>query len=322
MQHHGAPTRLLDWTDGALIGLHFALRENLGFTDAAVWMLDPYWLNKRVLRREEIISPGASGALREDRNQLRPWLPARFKKKSRLPKNPVAVFPGHIAQRISTQRSCFTVHGSEPTALDVFAGMPRCRLVKLVIPSFEIHTMQNELETCGIDEATVFPDLEGLSRTLAHKWQDSDDALPHDGVYTRLRPSKIGGIGVFAIRRIPKGTRLFVGDSDEMKWVQTSDVKRVSKEIRKLYEDFAVLREGRYACPRNFNCLTMSWYLNESTKPNVSCDDNYNFSVVRDIKAGEELTVDYSTYSEQPAGAKSSAEEVKRSGANRPKKKG
>lgn len=45
----------------------------------------------------------------------------------------------------------------------------------------------------------------------------------------------------------------------------------------------------------------MSWYINDprpNEKPNVICDENYDFRALRDINEGEELTVDSSTYSD------------------------
>ena len=51
--------------------------------------------------------------------------------------------------------------------------------------------------------------------------------------------------------------------------------------------------------------LTVGWYINEpkeNDSPNVCCNDDYDFISLRDIKKGEELTVDYSAYSEHPKG--------------------
>ncbi len=127
---------------------------------------------------------------------------------------------------------------------------------------------------------------------------------PHYGVYARLGPSKIHGIGVFAIRKIKKGTYAFSGDDENMVWVGKSNLRNLPREIRRLYEDFAVIKKNGtlYGCPRNFNILTVGWYLNCSQNPNVGCDvgRGYEFYALRDIKRGEELTVDYKTYSELP----------------------
>jgi SET domain-containing protein len=122
--------------------------------------------------------------------------------------------------------------------------------------------------------------------------------LPHLGVFVRLKPSRIHGIGVFAIRDIPKGTYVFSGDNDEMVWVKASGTNHLEKEVKKLYRDFCVSRDGKYGCPKNFNLLTPAWYLNHSKKPNMTADKNYDFYSTRRIKKGEELTVDYETYND------------------------
>jgi hypothetical protein len=68
------------------------------------------------------------------------------------------------------------------------------------------------------------------------------------------------------------------------------------------YEDFAIIKRQRCGCPVSFNRLTPAWFLNESKTPNVRCDENYDFYTVREIATDEELTVDYSTFSQYPGG--------------------
>jgi hypothetical protein len=306
MQHFGTPTRLLDWTEGALIALYFAVKDNAGHYDAAVWALDPYELNKRVIGKHYVVPPSATGLMPKERIAVSKWLPRRFTCMKGLPKNAIAVYPTHTARRISTQRSCFTIHGTAEDALDrLHANGDGC-LVKLTIFARHVQSIRRELERAGVDEATIFPDLTGLSRAISARWQSDAPEQPHAGVLTRLRPSGIhkGGIGVFAIRNIKKGTPLFENDNQEMVWVKESGVPKNPKGIRGLYDDFAVIKDGYYGCPRSFNRLTIAWYLNEPKKgdrANVRCDPlTYDFFAAQDIQQDEELTVEYSTYSGVP----------------------
>jgi hypothetical protein len=124
-------------------------------------------------------------------------------------------------------------------------------------------------------------------------------ALPHFDVYTRLKRSPIHGVGVFAIRPIKEGTRLFDGD-EEIVWIDEDEIKNLPKPIRKMYEDFSIIDNGKYGCPVNFNKLTMAWYLNDSKYPNVIVDEDYNMWAARDIAEEEELTIDSSKFSKQP----------------------
>jgi hypothetical protein len=108
----------------------------------------------------------------------------------------------------------------------------------------------------------------------------------------------LGGVGVFAIRDIPKGTYVFEPDDDDMVWIDKSVADGLPSPLRKMYEDFPVLRDGEFGCPSNFNRMTIAWHVNASKQPNLKCDPNYKFYASRDINAEEELTADYDEYSD------------------------
>ena len=123
--------------------------------------------------------------------------------------------------------------------------------------------------------------------------------LPHDHLFTRLQPSPGRGIGVFAIRDIPQGVDPFHGDHGGTVLVPMSEVERIDDPaLRRLYLDFCPVVDGHHLAPADFNRMTISWYLNHADEPNIVADEVVNFVAARLILRGEELTVDYTTFSD------------------------
>ena len=120
--------------------------------------------------------------------------------------------------------------------------------------------------------------------------------LPHYKVYTRIGVSKIHGVGVMAIIPITKGTKIFeFGDEDRGIKISKRIVEDQPEPIKKLYKDFCVNEGDYWYCVSNFNKMTSSYYLNHSNNPNVELRADEEFYALRDIEAGEEITVDYKT---------------------------
>ena len=119
-------------------------------------------------------------------------------------------------------------------------------------------------------------------------------------VYCRLQPSPLGGVGIFAIRDIPKGANPFFG-TPRTKWVSLTraELKTLPVAIRKLVTDFCVQdKPGVYLLPAGGpNCMDISFFLNFSKKPNVRpINGGDSFITIRKIKKGEELVSDYDDY--------------------------
>jgi SET domain-containing protein len=124
--------------------------------------------------------------------------------------------------------------------------------------------------------------------------------LPHHGVYARIGPSRIHGVGVLAIKDIPAGTLVFHGESERVTWRSRAAVRRLPPAIRALYEDFGMVSGDQIGVPPSLNQLSVGWYVNHSDQPNVTAGDDGRFRALRRIRAGEELTADYRTFVDEP----------------------
>jgi SET domain-containing protein len=119
--------------------------------------------------------------------------------------------------------------------------------------------------------------------------------------YCRLQPSDIHGIGVFAVRDIPRRKNPFL---TMPRYAQPGFVRITDSELQNLPPELSetiralfIPTDGVLHIPTSgTNVVNIAAYLNHSTTPNLRTSDGFDFIAGRKIFAGEELTVDYRTY--------------------------
>jgi SET domain-containing protein len=114
--------------------------------------------------------------------------------------------------------------------------------------------------------------------------------------YVMIKPSPIDGIGVFAIRDIPKGCRKMFSKGIG-KWIKIpkAEIELLPPHSKTLIETYCLYDDENYFVPDyGFKVMDLVNFLNHSDTPNIiSINDGEEFEAIRDVIAGEELLIDY-----------------------------
>ena len=163
-QHHGLPTRLMDWTTNPLVALFFALEKAparcaRGAACATCGGADLHDSAVYVLKKRRGF--GVKSLVAQANNDDAPLYGHDD--------NVGLLWPPHVDARVAAQSSVFALRKSPGTPIDAD--------LRIVVPHSAREVMLRELEHFGITSKTLFPDLDGIAaylRSSCEGWEHID----------------------------------------------------------------------------------------------------------------------------------------------------
>lgn len=169
MQHHGAPTRLLDFTWSPYVAAFFALED--ANSDAAIWAINPSALSKKITLsiggKKRKMSPEKVG----------PWIRGAYEKYFVENKHSFVVYgePRIMNQRLIAQSGTFVIPSRLDIPVEHILGElyePGRALKKLVLNTEELRkSAMYELYSMNVTQYTLFPGLDGMARSMNYEME-------------------------------------------------------------------------------------------------------------------------------------------------------
>jgi hypothetical protein len=166
-QHHGLPTRLMDWTYSPMVALHFATSDIESFhKDGVVWGINYVKANQFLPSPlKSVIRDEGSNTFTAD---MLDGVCANLSDLDALSSEPYVLFlePPSLSDRITNQYALFSLmNGSQNVLHDWLSNHPSLYF-RILIPASLKWEVRDKLDQANITERVLFPGLEGLSNWL------------------------------------------------------------------------------------------------------------------------------------------------------------